>query len=273
MQQTAKMFRNCPYSEEADLLCKNCPQYKDCMAEKERRRAKALENKLERTEKKLANTRLCAIGATLLSIVLVVVMILTITANAGTTPNITDEPEGTKYTADVAPTTTTGTNKTEAPTTTPTTTVTTKEEPKVSADGPSDDYYYNFTYEEKVAMAKVVYAEAGGECFEGKVAVAAVIINRFYSKVPYFQKDTIIEVMNQPYQFASTKHVTMEKLEANPDCMEAVEAACKGWDPTRATFSEGALYFYAPKGVSPSYQAGVEVQVIGNHNFHFDYKS
>ena len=51
----------------------------------------------------------------------------------------------------------------------------------------------------------------------------------------------------------------------------AVEDACKGWDPTRAEFENGALFFYNPKKIS-GYQAqireGIKVMVIGNHNFH-----
>lgn len=148
------------------------------------------------------------------------------------------------------------------------------EEATLSAEGPSDTYYYHISEEDRIIIAKVVWAEARGECFEGKVAVAAVILNRYYSEERCFDRDSIFSVVTQRGQFANIKKVTMENLEKNPECIRAVEAACKGWDPTRAMFENGALYFYAPKGVS-GYQAeireGIRVYVIGNHNFHYDF--
>jgi len=146
---------------------------------------------------------------------------------------------------------------------------------KISPDGPSSRYYYNISEEDKIIIAKVVWAESRGECFEGKVAVAAVVLNRYYSEIPYFDTESIETVVKQPYQFASISNVTEKELEEYPDCMKAVEAACKGWDPTRKVFDEGALYFYNPKYVS-GYQAeireGIRVMRIGNHNFHFDFE-
>ena len=145
----------------------------------------------------------------------------------------------------------------------------------LSATGPSKDYYYQISGEDKELIAKVVWAESRGECFEGKVAVAAVVLNRyFYGVGQGFDRKSIESVITQKNQFASISNVTEEKLESNPDCMRAVEAACKGWDPTRTMFPQGALFFYAPKGVT-GYQAeireGIRVLVIGNHNFHYDF--
>lgn len=145
---------------------------------------------------------------------------------------------------------------------------------ELSADGPGDTYYYDISYEDKVLIAKTVWAEARGECFEGKVAVAAVILNRYCSGKSYFGIESIENVVTKPHQFANIENVTMEDLEKNPQCMEAVEAACKGWDPTRAMFEEGALYFYAPKGIKGAEaekREGICVLVIGNHNFHYDF--
>lgn len=145
----------------------------------------------------------------------------------------------------------------------------------LSSYGPSDTYYYDISYEDKVTIAKVVYAESRGECFEGKVAVAAVILNRYFSNISYFDTESILAVVTQPYQFASIEGVTEEKLENYPDCMKAVEVACKGWDPTREMFEEGALYFYAPSwttGYQAEIREGIQVLVIGNHNFHYDFE-
>jgi spore germination cell wall hydrolase CwlJ-like protein len=133
-------------------------------------------------------------------------------------------------------------------------------------------YIYFLTHEEKVMMAKVVYREARGECERGRVAVAAVIINRYLNGG---FGGSISEVVRQTNAFANISYVTDDMLEANPQCMEAVELACKGWDPTREWFEDtGALFFYNPNGdLSPEARAareGVEQYSIGNHNFHVE---
>ena len=133
-------------------------------------------------------------------------------------------------------------------------------------------YIYFLTHEEKVMMAKVVYREARGECERGRVAVAAVIINRYLNGG---FGSSISEVVRQTNAFANISYVTDDMLESNPQCMEAVELACKGWDPTREWFEDtGALFFYNPNGdLSPEARAareGVEQYSIGNHNFHVE---
>lgn len=148
-------------------------------------------------------------------------------------------------------------------------------EPQISAYEAGDVYFYQFTDDEKLYIAKVVYAEARGESFEGQVAVAAVVINRYFSTDPFFEKETIQAVILQKNQFASIVDVTEEKLNNYPSCMEAVEAACKGYDPTRKQFEEGAKYFFDPKGITSEYQlrirTGIEELVIGNHHFHNEF--
>lgn len=145
----------------------------------------------------------------------------------------------------------------------------------ISPYEPGAVYYYNLTYEEKVYIAKVVYAESRGECFEGQVAVACVILNRYYSDDPFFENDSIYSVVTQGSQFAPIDDVTDEDLAAYPNCMEAVEQACLGWDPTRQKFEEGALYFFEPNGVE-GYQKeireNIDILQIGNHYFHFDFE-
>lgn len=153
---------------------------------------------------------------------------------------------------------------------------TTTKKAKLSAEGPSTTYYYNISEEEKVMIARVVWAEARGECYEGKVAVAAVVLNRyFYGDGQGFHRESIETIITQPYQFASISKATSDELAVNPDCMKAVEDACKGYDPTRKTFEDGALYFYNPKyvkGEEKEKREGIKIMVIGNHNFHYDFK-
>lgn len=145
--------------------------------------------------------------------------------------------------------------------------------PQISANGAGEAYYYNISSEDKLYIAKMVYAESRGEPLEGKVAVAAVALNRYVSNDPFFENDSIYSVITQSGQFASISWITEEDLASYPDCMEAVELACKGWDPTREAFPEtGALFFYAPNGDISEYELarreGVPNKPIGNHIFH-----
>lgn len=147
--------------------------------------------------------------------------------------------------------------------------------PEISPYAPNEVYYYDVSYEDKIIIGKTLFAECRGECFRGKVAVAAVILNRFYSGLPEFDTESIYTVITQGNQFADISKITIEDLESVPECMEAVEAACKGWDPTRELFPEGAKHFYAPKGDIAPYQLaireGIQELSIGNHNFHNDF--
>ena len=145
---------------------------------------------------------------------------------------------------------------------------------KISADGPYDQYVYILSEEDMIYIAKMVWAEARGECYEGKVAVAAVALNRYFCDDPFFDRTSILTILKQDSQFASISNVTSWNLDCVPDCMRAVEDACKGWDPTREMFDEGALYFYNPNDVygwQASVREGIKVMVIGNHNFHYDF--
>lgn len=130
---------------------------------------------------------------------------------------------------------------------------------------------YFLTPEEKLMIAKVVYREARGECYEGKVAVAAVVINRYMSGE---FGNSIYKVVTTKNQFADISRTTQAHLDSVPDCMKAVSDACHGWDPTREWFEDGALYFYNPNGdLSDEARAareGVEQYAIGNHNFHIE---
>ena len=149
--------------------------------------------------------------------------------------------------------------------------------PRLSAQGPGKVYYYNLSKEEKIMMAKLVWAEARGECYEGKVAVAAVVLNRYrFDENEWdFKNDSIESIILQKNQFASISNVTMQDLEEYPDCLRSVEDACKGYDPTRARFKDGALYFFAPDLLSEKAKKdreGIEVMPIDGHNFHVNFE-
>ena len=116
------------------------------------------------------------------------------------------------------------------------------------------------TTEEKALLAKLVMAEARGEPFEGKVAVAAVVLNR--TKHPSFPS-TVREVIMEPGQFLSVEN-GMIKIAADEGARMAVEKALWGEDP-----SGGALFFYNPRKSKALawWQTRTITAVIGDHNF------
>lgn len=124
---------------------------------------------------------------------------------------------------------------------------------------------------EKKMIEKVVYQESRGEPYEGQVAVAAVVLNRYkFNK----KQKSIEEIVTAPNQFAKISKVTQKMLDAYPKCKKAVEDAVNGEDPTRAKFSEGARYFYEPNlvsGYQKEIRKGIKVLKIGNHYFHNDF--
>ena len=110
-------------------------------------------------------------------------------------------------------------------------------------------------------MAKLVYAESRGEPFEGKVAVASVVLNRTLSQS---FPNTIKDVIFQPKAFSCVKN---NQIIANPDqsCYNAVFEAIKGKDPTN-----NALYFYNPALATCSWMKSTEkrdTKSIGHHVF------
>lgn len=109
-------------------------------------------------------------------------------------------------------------------------------------------------------LAKVIYAEARGESFEGQVAVGAVIVNRMES--PKFP-NTIEEVLYQSNQFKSVSNGQIN-LSPNQSAYRAAQRAINGEDP-----SQGALFFFNPdKSKNPEAFDQYEITVrIGNHIF------
>lgn len=110
-------------------------------------------------------------------------------------------------------------------------------------------------------LAKLIYAESRGEPYEGKVAVASVVLNRVLS--PEFP-NSIQGVIFQPKAFSCVKNGS---ITAYPDenCYAAVYEALKGVDPTN-----NALYFYNPSTATCSWMKSTEkqnVKTIGHHVF------
>lgn len=108
-------------------------------------------------------------------------------------------------------------------------------------------------------LAKCVYAEARGEPYQGKVAVAAVILNRVES--PDFP-NTVAGVVYQPWAFTAVNDGQIN-LEPDQSCYNAARDAMNGWDPTY-----GCLYYYnANTATSKWIFSRKTVVTIGNHVF------
>jgi N-acetylmuramoyl-L-alanine amidase len=108
-------------------------------------------------------------------------------------------------------------------------------------------------------LAQLVCGEARGESYEGKVAVAAVILNRTLDKrFP----DSVAGVVYQTNAFESVDNGEIYRG-TTAECHKAARAAISGWDPTN-----GAVFFYAPAKTSNAYiWSRPIVRVIGAHNF------
>ena len=173
----------------------------------------------------------------------------------------------TETTTEIATETTTETStetSTEVTTTTTTTTITTEMTTEIITVSPQkDDNQTQLKDWEFDLMVEVVNAEAGIEPFEGKIAVAAVILNRRDSDI---FPNSIKDVINQPYQFTEPIYSYDDESQME-ECRRAVKEALDGYDP-----SYGALFFYAPEYCSESALAersNVEVTtIIGGHVFH-----
>lgn len=108
-------------------------------------------------------------------------------------------------------------------------------------------------------LAKAVHGEARGEPYIGKVAVAAVILNRV--KDPRFP-NTIAGVIYQPGAFTAVSDGQIN-LAPDEESLRAARDALNGWDPTY-----GAIYYYNPAKATSSWIWSRPVHiVIGKHHF------
>ena len=82
---------------------------------------------------------------------------------------------------------------------------------------------------DRYLLANLIYCEAGGEPYEGQVAVGAVVVNRMLSsKFP----DTLVGVIYQKRQFAPVASGRLELAlsinKATPSCYQAADEAMSG---------------------------------------------
>lgn len=115
------------------------------------------------------------------------------------------------------------------------------------------------TSSEKDLLARLVEAEAKGETYAGKVAVATVVFNRMDSKL---FPNTVKDVIYQAGQFTPVKNGMINKP-ASSDSKKAVNEALA----FRGQGS-GSLYFYNPKQTTNQWLRSKPITTkIGNHVF------
>lgn len=104
-----------------------------------------------------------------------------------------------------------------------------------------------------------VYGEARGESYTGKVAVAAVILNRVASSS---FPNTISGVIYQNGAFTCVSDGQIN-LGTNDECTRAAQDALNGWDP-----SGGALYYFNPATATSKWiWSRPQIVTIGKHIF------
>ena len=120
--------------------------------------------------------------------------------------------------------------------------------------------YFQQDLEDIALLARLVFAEARGEPFDGQIAVAAVLLNRL--KHPGFP-NTVREAIYQPRQFEPVANGTINQTPDNL-AYQAVMEARAGVDPTN-----GSVFFWNPRKVPASswvWTQTVKLQ-IGDHVF------
>jgi N-acetylmuramoyl-L-alanine amidase len=117
----------------------------------------------------------------------------------------------------------------------------------------------SLTPKEKDLLARLVHAEAKGEPFEGKVAVASVVLNRVeHEDFP----NSVEKVIKQDNQFQPVDNGSIKEPAGELD-KKAVNVALaqEGKD-------NGSIYFYNPEIAEDDWQKTRTVtDVIGNHHF------
>lgn len=111
----------------------------------------------------------------------------------------------------------------------------------------------SFAEGDRYLLANLIYCEAGGEPYEGQVAVGSVVINRVLSSV---YPDTVTGVIYQNRQFSPVASgrlaLALAEGRATGSCYQAADTVMKG-----TTNVGNCVYFRTPvDGVTPKYRIG-----------------
>lgn len=123
--------------------------------------------------------------------------------------------------------------------------------------------YSTVSTSDKALMARLVHAEAVGEPYAGKVAVATVILNRVASPdFPNTVRGVIYQISNGHYAFTPVQ---------NGQINQPADAASKRAVNEALAFrgqGSGSLFFYNPKTATTPWILSRHVTVtIGHHRF------
>lgn len=124
-------------------------------------------------------------------------------------------------------------------------------------------WQYTVSDKELLMLRKIVMAEAEGEPYQGKVAVANVVLNRLRSaNFP----DTIYKVIYQKYQFSPVANGRFDRVKPNEDTIHAVNEALNG----RKEVSDDTYYFLSLKLADDLtvHNTRTFYKTIGNHSFY-----
>ncbi|HBU80620.1 hypothetical protein B2I21_33480 [Chryseobacterium mucoviscidosis] len=122
---------------------------------------------------------------------------------------------------------------------------------------------YSVSDKELLLLQKIVMAEAEGEPYEGKVAVANVVLNRLRSaNFP----DTIYKVIYQKSQFSPVANGRLKRVTPNEDSIKAVNAALNG----KKEVADDTYYFLSLTLADDLTVARSQkkVKTIGHHTFY-----
>lgn len=115
-----------------------------------------------------------------------------------------------------------------------------------------------------------VFQEAEGEPYEGKVAVAEVILRR--TKMKYMSDGTVTGTVLRRLQFSGMNSDAANRIRSfqidsdTPKVKECIEA----WNEAKegSNRSNGATHYYNPKIASPAWAEGAKITAtIGDHRF------
>ncbi|MCR5546477.1 MAG: cell wall hydrolase, partial [Lachnospiraceae bacterium] len=111
------------------------------------------------------------------------------------------------------------------------------------------------SYDDVTLLAALIQCEAGNECYEGQLAVGAVVVNRLHSGA---YGNSIYSVIYAPYQFGPARTGAVASVAASgpsASCRQAAQEALNG-----VSNIGGCTCFHRNDG-----RAGI---VIGNHVFY-----
>jgi N-acetylmuramoyl-L-alanine amidase len=131
------------------------------------------------------------------------------------------------------------------------------------ADQAKATWSYSITAQEVLLLQKIVMAEAEGEPYEGKVAVANVVLNRLRSaNFP----DTIREVIYQKSQFSPVANGRLKRVHPNAETVKAVNEALKG----HKAVPDNTYYFLSLTLADDLtvHHSRTKVKTIGQHTFY-----